>query len=367
MRSGPTRSTSMSAACDPSWPRSRAHIETVRGTGYRMVESVNASRAHQRHAVRVAAVATLIVMVRYVLAALVLNLIVTNHLVGTTDARLPDRLVDARRQTLTLPGTDGAERAPRRRRRAAVPLVDRTLGRRDRADPDGSATPFPALGRRPGHAGRRVVDTSASTRCRAAWHRAGGGPEHGRDVARPVRAARRRAGLRRDPRRRRVRQGRPSSASGPRRRPKLVRRRQAEFTADASHELRTPISVIEAEVGLALDRPRDPADYREVLERVGRESTRLRRIVEDLLWLARADSESAAARRGRHRRRGRGCRELRGAFRCACRDPRGGPLRAAGGSGTLHGAGADRTSSTDWQGSSSTTRASSPAKAARSR
>ena len=36
----------------------------------------------------------------------------------------------------------------------------------------------------------------------------------------------------------------------------LVRRRQAEFTADASHELRTPISVIQAEVGLALDRPR---------------------------------------------------------------------------------------------------------------
>ncbi len=30
----------------------------------------------------------------------------------------------------------------------------------------------------------------------------------------------------------------------------LVRRRQAEFTADASHELRTPISVIEAEVEL---------------------------------------------------------------------------------------------------------------------
>jgi signal transduction histidine kinase len=75
----------------------------------------------------------------------------------------------------------------------------------------------------------------------------------------------------------------------------LVRRRQAEFTADASHELRTPISVIEAEVDLALDRPREPAAYREVLERVGRESTRLRRIVEDLLWLARADSEPVHA------------------------------------------------------------------------
>ena len=72
----------------------------------------------------------------------------------------------------------------------------------------------------------------------------------------------------------------------------MVRRRQAEFTADASHELRTPISVIDAEVDLALDRPRDPDDYRHVLERIGRESTRLRRIVEDLLWLARADSES---------------------------------------------------------------------------
>jgi signal transduction histidine kinase len=69
----------------------------------------------------------------------------------------------------------------------------------------------------------------------------------------------------------------------------LVRRRQAEFTADASHELRTPISVIEAEVGLALDRPRDPVAYRDVLKRVGQESSRLRRIVEDLLWLARAD------------------------------------------------------------------------------
>ena len=45
---------------------------------------------------RVAAVATLIVMVGYVLAAAVmLNLVVTNHLVGTADARLSDRLKDA--------------------------------------------------------------------------------------------------------------------------------------------------------------------------------------------------------------------------------------------------------------------------------
>jgi signal transduction histidine kinase len=71
-----------------------------------------------------------------------------------------------------------------------------------------------------------------------------------------------------------------------------VRRRQAEFTADASHELRTPLSVIEAEVDLALARPRDGDEYRDTLERVASESHRLRAIVDDLLWLARADGQA---------------------------------------------------------------------------
>ncbi|MHB1710556.1 MAG: sensor histidine kinase, partial [Acidimicrobiales bacterium] len=70
-----------------------------------------------------------------------------------------------------------------------------------------------------------------------------------------------------------------------------IRRRQSEFTADASHELRTPLSVIEAEVELALSRPRQASDYRETLSRVSAESARLRSIVDDLLWLARADGE----------------------------------------------------------------------------
>ncbi len=72
----------------------------------------------------------------------------------------------------------------------------------------------------------------------------------------------------------------------------LIRRRQAEFTADASHELRTPLSVVEAEVDLALRRRRQPAEYETVLRRIAAESRRLRRIVDDLLWLARADSGS---------------------------------------------------------------------------
>ena len=83
-------------------------------------------------------------------------------------------------------------------------------------------------------------------------------------------------------------------ASGP---VEQARLRQLEFTADASHELRTPLSVIEAEVDLALgtgrgaSKQRDIASYRDSLQRVGHESKRLRHIVDDLLWLARFDSQ----------------------------------------------------------------------------
>jgi signal transduction histidine kinase len=83
----------------------------------------------------------------------------------------------------------------------------------------------------------------------------------------------------------------------------LARRRQIEFTADASHELRTPLTVIQAELALARGdlapvgsrsplAPGSPSgDERDAtLERIGRESERLQRIVDDLLWLARFDS-----------------------------------------------------------------------------
>jgi signal transduction histidine kinase len=69
------------------------------------------------------------------------------------------------------------------------------------------------------------------------------------------------------------------------------RRRQLEFTADASHELRTPLSVIRAEVDVALSAPREAAEYRDSLRRIQGESHRLRRLVEDMLWLARFDSK----------------------------------------------------------------------------
>jgi signal transduction histidine kinase len=70
----------------------------------------------------------------------------------------------------------------------------------------------------------------------------------------------------------------------------MVRQRQMEFTADASHELRTPLSVIEATTSLALTGERDAAWYRSAFDRIHAESQRIRRLVEDLLWLARFDA-----------------------------------------------------------------------------
>ncbi|MGZ6265926.1 MAG: sensor histidine kinase [Candidatus Limnocylindrales bacterium] len=69
-----------------------------------------------------------------------------------------------------------------------------------------------------------------------------------------------------------------------------ARRRQLEFTADASHELRTPLSVIEAQATLALARDRDAAWDDAAFGRIDGELKRTRRLVDDMLWLARFDS-----------------------------------------------------------------------------
>ena len=72
-----------------------------------------------------------------------------------------------------------------------------------------------------------------------------------------------------------------------------ARQRQLEFTADASHELRTPLAVIEANTSLALAQDRSADWYRAAFVRVDGESQRMRRLVEDLLWLARFDAAQA--------------------------------------------------------------------------
>ena len=66
--------------------------------------------------------------------------------------------------------------------------------------------------------------------------------------------------------------------------------RVTQFTADASHELRTPISLIRTEAEIALRRSRGDAEYREALRHVLLEAERTSVLVEELLSLARADS-----------------------------------------------------------------------------
>ena len=62
------------------------------------------------------------------------------------------------------------------------------------------------------------------------------------------------------------------------------------FMADAAHELRTPLAVVRARVDVALQRSREAHEYTEALRGIERETTRLGRLVEDLLILARADA-----------------------------------------------------------------------------
>jgi heavy metal sensor kinase len=62
-----------------------------------------------------------------------------------------------------------------------------------------------------------------------------------------------------------------------------------QFTSDASHELRTPLTVMKGETDLVLRRPRLLDDYKLVLESNLEEIDRMTRIVDELLFLSRAD------------------------------------------------------------------------------
>jgi heavy metal sensor kinase len=67
-------------------------------------------------------------------------------------------------------------------------------------------------------------------------------------------------------------------------------RRIAQFTADASHDLRTPVAVIRATSEIVLRKPRTLPEYREALSRILQTSVETSEMLENLLTLARADA-----------------------------------------------------------------------------
>lgn len=63
-----------------------------------------------------------------------------------------------------------------------------------------------------------------------------------------------------------------------------------DFIADASHNLRTPVTIIQSEADVTLSQDRSCAEYQRSLEAIREQSKRIAKIVTDMLVLARADA-----------------------------------------------------------------------------
>ena len=70
--------------------------------------------------------------------------------------------------------------------------------------------------------------------------------------------------------------------------------RQRRFGGEASHQLRTPLTILIGQVEVALRKDRSPDEYRRVLGAVLGRATQLGRIMEALLFLAKAETDSVA-------------------------------------------------------------------------
>ena len=69
----------------------------------------------------------------------------------------------------------------------------------------------------------------------------------------------------------------------------------SQFSADIAHELRTPVTNFLTAAQVTLSRPRDLEEYRRVLESNVEDLGNLARIIDSLLFMARAEQEQAAA------------------------------------------------------------------------
>jgi heavy metal sensor kinase len=72
-------------------------------------------------------------------------------------------------------------------------------------------------------------------------------------------------------------------------------RRITQFTADASHELRTPVAIMQTAAEVCRRRARTEAEYQQALDLILAESQRTSHLIDDLLLLARADASEEHA------------------------------------------------------------------------
>ena len=68
--------------------------------------------------------------------------------------------------------------------------------------------------------------------------------------------------------------------------------KERQFTSDASHELRTPTSVILAQTEYTLEKPRSAEEYEEALRVVQRQSRRMSTLINDMLDYSRMDGKA---------------------------------------------------------------------------
>lgn len=69
-------------------------------------------------------------------------------------------------------------------------------------------------------------------------------------------------------------------------------RRERRFTAEASHQLRTPLATILGQIEVLLRRPRSSEEYDRVLRILYRQASQMSRTVESLLFLARTEADA---------------------------------------------------------------------------
>jgi heavy metal sensor kinase len=73
--------------------------------------------------------------------------------------------------------------------------------------------------------------------------------------------------------------------------------RQKRFAGDAAHQLRTPLTVLEGQIEVALRKPRSVDEYGTTLAVLRDQVRELNQVIEALLFLARGDEGQAAANR----------------------------------------------------------------------